>query len=474
MIALSRADARRFRAVARRGCPNGRPRGPSPPVKVTAAGERLTLACHLGEVVVALRATAPRAGKGTVIIPLSAFDAFEGATGVVSLDPAAGRPSVLAQWDDGGKPRSAPIERLETHLAWPKEADCPIALAPAFVPALHEVGRSAARDPDTRRYATTRVQLKGTAGELSGTDGKQALVWGGFTFPFAGRPARPGRPPVRLEGAVRRGGRQHRPGRGLGVPGHRPLAGVAGGRPGRPVPGRPRGRSPGPARRGVTFDDRDVASLLHALPQLPAARPRAAPVTLDLGPIVGRPGPATSSVGLRPRCRSRSVPSPARRVRLAVQPRPPGPGPGPRLPGAARCRAPSGRSSSATRTATYVDRHPRPELRRRARPSRRGRRPGADRRPSSPPTPIPERSDPMPQTSETRRPTGTATPRPRRAAAGRRPGRPPGRGRGPAGRADRRRRPGPPAGGRPEAVPQGAAGHRLGRLESLKQLNLGP
>ena len=54
MIVLPRADARRFRAVARRGLPPGRPRGPAPRVRLAADGGRLTLTAHLGEVVVAL------------------------------------------------------------------------------------------------------------------------------------------------------------------------------------------------------------------------------------------------------------------------------------------------------------------------------------------------------------------------------------------------------------------------------------
>ena len=89
MIALARADARRFRAVARRGCPTGRPKGPAPPVRLTADGENLKLACHLGEVVVALRTTAPRSGSGEVTVPLTALAACEGPTGTATL--AGGR-----------------------------------------------------------------------------------------------------------------------------------------------------------------------------------------------------------------------------------------------------------------------------------------------------------------------------------------------------------------------------------------------
>jgi len=63
MLALERADVRRFRAVARRAFPNGR-RRPAPPVRITAEGDRLTLVAHLGEVVLALRTTAPARAAG--------------------------------------------------------------------------------------------------------------------------------------------------------------------------------------------------------------------------------------------------------------------------------------------------------------------------------------------------------------------------------------------------------------------------
>ena len=56
-------------------------------------------------------------------------------------------------------------------------------MTPLFLAALHEAGRTAARDES--RYALTRVQIQGKTGQVVGTDGKQALIQGGFTFPFA-------------------------------------------------------------------------------------------------------------------------------------------------------------------------------------------------------------------------------------------------------------------------------------------------
>ena len=281
MLALQRADARRFRAVARRGFPTGRPKGPAPPVRIAAGGGVVTLACHLGEVVVALRATAPQPGKDTVTVPLSALDAFEGtAAGVVTLDAVAGRTGVTARWGDGPAPRTTRLDAIETELAWPDEPDRLVALSPGFPRALHEVGRSAARDPG--RYAVTRVQVRGKAGELVGTDGKQALAWGGFAFPFAKDllvPAVPlfGSKELAGEAAVSIGLAKDwlyvvigpwqvwlcvdREGRFPDVHGAVP----------RSCPTR------------VTFDDRDVGGLLRELPDLPGGHGDGRPVTLDLG-----------------------------------------------------------------------------------------------------------------------------------------------------------------------------------------------
>jgi hypothetical protein len=248
-------------------------------VTISGSGRKVTLACHLGEVVVALRATAPEPGTGTVTVTLADLDAVEGASGVATLDPA-GPGAVTARWDAGPAPRTAKLDTFESHRTWPEEPEHLAALPPTFPAALHEVGRSAARDPG--KYAVTRVQVRGAAGELCGTDGKQALVWGGFSFPFADDllvPAVPlfGSKELRGERAVSIGLAKDwlflvigpwqvwlavdRQGRFPDVHAAAPRA--------------------CPTR--VAVDDRDAAELLHALPRLPGAEGEPRPVTLDLG-----------------------------------------------------------------------------------------------------------------------------------------------------------------------------------------------
>src|SRR5205814_5312153 len=56
-------------------------------------------------------------------------------------------------------------------------------LPATFLGAFAEAVRTAARDGG--RFALTRVQLRGKAGQVVATDGKQLLVQGGFPFPWA-------------------------------------------------------------------------------------------------------------------------------------------------------------------------------------------------------------------------------------------------------------------------------------------------
>jgi hypothetical protein len=279
MLAIARADVRRFRAVARRAFPNARPRGPAPPVTITGTGRAVALACHLGEVVVALRCTAPQPGKGTVTVTLADLDAVEGAGGVVTLEPA-GPDAVTARWDAGPAPRTARLTAFESHRTWPGEPDNLVALPPAFPAALHEVGRSAARDEG--KYAVTRVQVRGSTGELCGTDGKQALAWGGFTFPF---PEDVLVPAVPLFGARELVG-EAAVSIGLDKDWLYLVIGpwqvwLAVDRQGRFPDVHAAAPRACPTR--VTLDDRDAADLLGALAGLPGRGEEGGPVTLDLG-----------------------------------------------------------------------------------------------------------------------------------------------------------------------------------------------
>ena len=91
---------------------------------------------------------------------------------------------ILASWRDGKTPL---LMRYQT----PEQSnvgefpDCPERMAENVSPlisALRDASQTA--DPTTVRYALDYLELRGEAGSICATDGKQLLVQGGFTFPW--------------------------------------------------------------------------------------------------------------------------------------------------------------------------------------------------------------------------------------------------------------------------------------------------
>ena len=178
MIVFSRDLARRFRAVARTCVREWRKR-PPPAVGAAARGGTLTLSADLGDAVVSV--TAPAVGPdAAVAFPLSVLEAAGGGTDApVEVTVAGG--GGTASWADRAGGRSYPFTPLPVP---PLPRDPRLAVVPAaFLAALHECGRSAGAG--TARFALHAVRVRGSAGTVTGTDAKQALVWGGFAFPFA-------------------------------------------------------------------------------------------------------------------------------------------------------------------------------------------------------------------------------------------------------------------------------------------------
>src|SRR5439155_22935796 len=110
---------------------------------------------------------------------------FEGRTGTpVTLEqvaPGKGQ----ARWEDGGVPRSCDFDTVTTDSV-PPFPETPGELSPQppdFLSALGEAARTVARE--WARYAVSRVLLRGRTGERVGTDGRNLLVQGGFTLPWA-------------------------------------------------------------------------------------------------------------------------------------------------------------------------------------------------------------------------------------------------------------------------------------------------
>jgi hypothetical protein len=311
VIVISRGLARSFRAVARK-CVAGRPRGPAPSVVFEARGRTLTAWAKTGDAALVYSAPAG-CGDGVLVAPMDVLAAAEGA-GDDPVELAVGpRLRGEARFADRGVPRVHPFDALlpgRQHRPPEEPADWHPA-PPEFLSALHECGRTVARE--SGRFALSRVQVQGRAGRVVGTDGRTALVWGGFDFPFADDllvPALPAFGSRELAGGDARIGR---------TAAHL----VVGAGPWRVyLPADAAGRYPdvaGVVPRGAPtvagIDDADAAELIRRLPGLPGADADDRPVTLDLdGGVAVRAEDATGRVETIRLERSPSAGPPARVV----------------------------------------------------------------------------------------------------------------------------------------------------------------
>ena len=283
VIVIPRRVCRVLPALARK-CVSGRPRGPAPPVVFAQRDGTLTAWVRTADSWL-VSAVPAAGGDGEVVVPMDVQGAAAGAgddpVELVPLGPRRGE----ARWRDRGADRAVPFDVVDPAGAVYRPPAPPTESQPVateLLSALHECGRTTARDPG--RYAVDRVQVRGAAGEVVGTDGRTARVWGGFAQPFAADllvPALPvfGCPELAREADVRVGRtphglvvaagpwRVHLPAAGSRFP---DLAAVA--------------RRDGPA--AVDLDLRDAARLAARLPGLPGADAEGRPVTLELGDAV--------------------------------------------------------------------------------------------------------------------------------------------------------------------------------------------
>jgi hypothetical protein len=279
MILFTREVAQSFRLLFGK-CLSGRPRGPAPPVVVrTAGGQRTRGATTAGGVTLTHSAPAPGEPDDLLVLPASVLAEVEGGTdGAVVLDRETKLRGV-AKWHGGGKPRARPVELIlpgkQHELPAPPEMTF---VSGPLLTALFECGRTAARE--SGRFALSKVQLQGKAGRVVGTDGKVALLWRGFSFPFAEDALVPALP----------------------VFGARPLARLADAKVGRTathlvvaagpwsvwLPTEAEAKYPDVAAvvprhapTTVEIGESDAAQLLPALPGLPGGDHELRPVTLD-------------------------------------------------------------------------------------------------------------------------------------------------------------------------------------------------
>ncbi len=184
MLAIPRQDTRRFLHVLRKAGLLKPVRQNLPPfVRLIADGQQLTLQAQDAELAVSW--TIPWAYPAdTLIVPTVLLtDASQRTEGEVAIRLQDGR--LRAHWLDRGMPveqEGDPLaaDQLPPFPALPTEWACnPSTIYAALRQAM------ATTDPDSQRYALGCVQLNGSAGQITATDSRQALIQRGFQFPWS-------------------------------------------------------------------------------------------------------------------------------------------------------------------------------------------------------------------------------------------------------------------------------------------------
>ncbi len=120
----------------------------------------------------------------SIILPADALGDCAGrGNGLVTLE-SNGTGAVQVRWDDAGKPQVRHYESPASQTV-PAFPSVPAKMSPvgsALLKALADAGGSASKE--AVRYATNRIQLRGRAGQIVGTNSRELLIQSGFRFPF--------------------------------------------------------------------------------------------------------------------------------------------------------------------------------------------------------------------------------------------------------------------------------------------------
>jgi hypothetical protein len=179
VIEITRALARQFRAALRKA---GAGRNQRPLLEFRSAQGVLRMRAQLPEVAIEYSQRGP-ADEEALPVPFDALEDCEGRSNstVTFVRTAQG---VEAAWEDDKIPKrkSYELPNPEGLPAIPELDWSKATVVPGLFQALEAAGQCIAKD--VVRYATNRIQIRGGRGEIISSDGRQALIQGGFTFGF--------------------------------------------------------------------------------------------------------------------------------------------------------------------------------------------------------------------------------------------------------------------------------------------------
>lgn len=179
MIQIPRNLARQLRAVLRKA---GVSRTEQPLLEMNWSQGELRIRAQMSEAAIEYREPRPL-GVESCLVPFVALDQVAGKSSTpvyFSKSPLG----VEAQWDDGAFPQRKifPVDEKSYRPPFP-ELDWQTKLVvPGLLPALGHA--SQCTKGDHLRFATEKIQLRGERGEMIATDGRQALIQTGFSWPW--------------------------------------------------------------------------------------------------------------------------------------------------------------------------------------------------------------------------------------------------------------------------------------------------
>jgi hypothetical protein len=185
MITITRRQARRLRGVFRRHVLGIAHRGTIPPLVLRAGGTQLRAQYRYATLAIEhVEPGIPRPDE-TLAVPLDALAEFEGRDDSPVVLEAYASDRVVVRWADHGVPqtREYAVPALDTLKPFPDSPADWTTLPSGFISILAEAWETASED--STRYALNCLQLRGGTGEVAATDGRQLLICGGFSFPWA-------------------------------------------------------------------------------------------------------------------------------------------------------------------------------------------------------------------------------------------------------------------------------------------------
>jgi len=182
LITITRRLAGQLKTVFRQAL-HLSPRAIHPPVLIASSPAGLSIRCRTREAA-AEYATSDASPEETLALPLKLLADIEGRreepVGLERRDD-----QIVAQWQDREVPQVVQHDVPDkTADDWPPMPEQLTENPSNLVQALDDACQTT--DPDSVRFALGCVQLRGGAGKIAATDGRQLLVQTGFTFPWEG------------------------------------------------------------------------------------------------------------------------------------------------------------------------------------------------------------------------------------------------------------------------------------------------